>query len=182
MVFDERLLEQAHFLVELLHLARNHFLGDVRGLAAGNGLREIDFLLLGVGFRRHIFFSHVARIAGRNVHRDVVHQLLEIIRACHEIALAVHLDQHANLAAGVNVAPHRSFTGHARRLLRRHRDTLLAKNYDCLLHVSLGFGQSLLAIHHRGPSLLPEILHLCRRNIHCSSTHKSFPIRISSFE
>src|SRR5215469_12126727 len=27
LIFDERLLGQAHFLVELLHLARNHFLG-----------------------------------------------------------------------------------------------------------------------------------------------------------
>ena len=31
-----------------------------------------------------------------------------------------------------------------------------------LLHIAFGFGQSLLAIHHGGPGLLPEILHLCR--------------------
>ena len=102
------------------------------------------------------------RIAGRDVHGDVVHQFLEVVGASHEIALAVDFDEHTNLAAGVNVARHRPFAGHARRLLGRHRNALLAQNHDRLLHVAFGFGQSLLAIHHRSPGLFPEILHLCR--------------------
>src|SRR5579864_6355708 len=39
LILDERLFEQADFLIELLHLAGNHFLRDVRRLAAGNCLR-----------------------------------------------------------------------------------------------------------------------------------------------
>ena len=111
---------------------------------------------------RDVFLADVLRIAGRDVHRDVVHQFLEVVGARHEIALAVHLDEHTNLAAGVNVARHRSFAGHTRRLLGRHRNALLAQNHDRLLHVAFGFGQSLLAIHHRSPGLLPELFHLCR--------------------
>ena len=37
LIFDERLLEQADFLVELFHLTGDHLLGDVLWLAAGHG-------------------------------------------------------------------------------------------------------------------------------------------------
>src|SRR5581483_4899430 len=40
LVLDERLLEQADFLVKLFHLAVDHLLGDVLRLTAGNRLRE----------------------------------------------------------------------------------------------------------------------------------------------
>src|SRR5579864_1630505 len=73
LVLDEGLLVQADFLVELFHLASNHLLGDIRGLAAGHGLREIDVLLaleIGLG---NVFFTDEFRIAGGNVHGNVVH-------------------------------------------------------------------------------------------------------------
>ncbi len=117
------------------------------------------------------------------MHGDIVHQLLEVFGARDEIALAIYFDEHTDLAAGMNVAGHRSFAGHARRLLGRNRNALLAQNHDRLIHVAFGFGQGLLAIHHGSSGLLPEVFHLCRGNIHCRSTHKiNFPFRVSCFE
>src|SRR5215469_247656 len=121
LVLDKRLLEQADFLIELLHLARDHLLGDMSRLAAGDRLRKIDFLLTGkVGFR-HVFLADVFRIAGCDMHRDIMQQFLEVISACHEVALAVHFDEHTNLAAGVNVVRYRSFAGHASGFFLRNR-------------------------------------------------------------
>ena len=130
-----------------------------------------DVLLTGEVRLGHIFFADVLRIAGRDVHGDIVRQLLEVVGACHEIALAVHLDEHTDLAAGVNVAGHRAFAGHARRLLGRNRNALFAQDHDGLLHIALGFGQGLLAIHHWSPGFFPEVFHLCCRNICHSSAH-----------
>src|SRR5215472_8947109 len=113
LVLDERLLEQADFLIELLHLARDHLLGDVSRLAARDRLRKIDFLLAREVRFRHVFFADIFRIAGCNMHRDVVQQFLEIVGARHEIALAVYFDKHTNLAAGMDVVRHRPFAGHA---------------------------------------------------------------------
>ena len=47
LVFDEGLLEQAHFLVELFHLAGDHLLRDVRGLPLAIAWARVDVLLAG---------------------------------------------------------------------------------------------------------------------------------------
>src|SRR5579872_895934 len=140
LVLDERLLEQADFLIELLHLAIDHLLGNVSRLATGNRLRDRNFLLAGEVRGSNVFLADVLGIAGRNVHRDIVQQLLEVVGARHEVALAVHFDEHTNLAAGVDVAPHRPFARHASCFLCRHRNAFLPQNHDRLLHVALGFG------------------------------------------
>jgi hypothetical protein len=138
----------------------DHLLRNVRRFSRGHGLRQKDILLTRKVCSGHIFLADVLRIAGRDVHGDVVHQFLEVVGARHEIALAIHLDQHANLASGMDVAGHRAFAGHARSFLRRHRNALLAQDHDRLLHITLGFGQGLFAIHHRCSGLFPEIFHL----------------------
>ena len=101
-------------------------------------LRAIDVLLLLEGFRSDIFLADEARIGGGDVHGDVVHQALEVVGASDEVALAVDLDQHADLASGVDVAGHRAFAGGARRLLGGGGDALLAQNDDRALDVTFG--------------------------------------------
>ena len=100
-----------------------------------------------------------------------MHQLFEVIGARHEIAFAVDLDQHANLAAGVNVVAHRTFAGHTRRFLRGHGNALFAQHDDCLFQVAFGFGQGLFAIHHRRSGFFAELFYLCSRNVCHSSAH-----------
>ena len=118
-----------------------------------------------------VFLAHELRIAGRNVHGDVVHQFFEVVGARHEIALAVYFDEHANLSAGMDVAGHCAFAGHTRRFLGSDGNALLAQDHDRLLHIALGLGQSLFAIHHGSSGLFPEVLHLRSRNIRHSSAH-----------
>jgi hypothetical protein len=160
LILDEGLFQQADLFVKLAHLAFDHFLRDVRRLAAGDGPRKRDVLFAGKIFRGNVFPADVLRIAGGDVHGNVVHQLLEVLGASHEIALAVNLHEHADLAAGVDVAGHRAFAGHAGCLLRRHGNTLLAQDHNRLFHVALGFRQGLFAIHHWRSGLLPELFHL----------------------
>src|ERR1035438_2506263 len=81
-----------------------------------------DVLLALEGFGRHIFLAHELRIAGRNVHGDVMDQLFEVFRSRHEVALAIDLDHHADLAASMNVAGNGAFTRHTRRLLGRSEE------------------------------------------------------------
>jgi len=116
-------------------------------------------ILLAIEVRlSHIFFADEFGIAGRDVHRDIMHQFFEVVSACDKVALAVYFDKHTDLAARVNVAGHCAFAGHTRRFLGRNRNTLLAQDYDRLLHIALGLGQGLFAIHHRSSGLLPKRL------------------------
>ena len=127
----------------------------------GDGLRKIDIFFAGEICRGDVFLADVLRIAGGDVHGDIVHQFLEVIGAGHEIALAINFDEHADLAAGVNVAGHRAFAGYARGLLGRDRNAFFAQDHDRLLHIALGFSEGLFAIHHGSSGFLPEIFHLC---------------------
>ena len=117
----------------IVALAREHVLGDL--LAA-----------------------HEARVGGGDVHGDVAHQRLELVGAGHEVGLAVDLDQHADLAAGVDVGADHALGGDAAGLLGGARQALLAQVVDGLLHVALGLDQGVLAVHHAGAGALAELL------------------------
>src|ERR1700679_1119204 len=137
LVLDERLLQQANFLVELFHLSRHHLLRNVLRLTGSDSLRDIDFLLaIEIRFG-HIFLAYKFRIARGDVHGDVVDEFFEVLGTRYKIALAIYFEQHADLSAGMNIAGYRALTGHARCLLGRHRNALLAQDYDRLLHIAL---------------------------------------------
>ena len=80
------------------------------------------------------------------------------VGAGHEIGLAVDLDQHADLAAAVDVRADGALGGHPAGLLGRRGETLLAQRVDRLLHVALALVEGVLAIHHSGAGALPELL------------------------
>ena len=115
LLLDEGLVEQADLFVELGHLAFEHLLDDVGGLAGGGGLGAVDVLLaLEVGFG-DVFAADEARVDGGDVHGDVAEQLLEVVGAGDEVGLAVELEEHADLAAGVDVGSDGAFVGGAAR-------------------------------------------------------------------
>src|SRR6201999_2243046 len=129
-----------------------------RGLVGGGGLRGIDLLLTLHVLGGDIFPADVARIGGGDVHRDVLEQLLEVLSAGNEIALAVELDEYADLAAGVDVGAHSAFVSGARRLLLRGGHAPLAQYDESLLHIALGLLEGLEAVAHRRAGLLAELL------------------------
>src|SRR6266498_287327 len=160
LVLDEGLLVEADLLVELGHLAFDHLLGNVCGLAAGDCLRAEDILLALVSFGRDIFLADKLRVAGRDVHGDVVHQFFEVLGASDEIALTVDLYQYADLSAGMDVLRDGAFAGHTCRLLLRGRRALLAENDN-----------RLLAVHHRGAGGVAEFFDLCCGDVHGRCAH-----------
>jgi hypothetical protein len=98
-------------------------------LACGRSLRAINLLLALQIFGGHVLRLHIARIAGRDVHRDVLQQLLEVLGAGHKVALAVQLEQHADLAAGMDIGAHRALVGGAGSLLLRRGHAPLAQHH-----------------------------------------------------
>ena len=62
---------------------------------------------------RDVFLADELRIGGGDMHREVAHELLKIVRASHEIGLAVDFHQHAQLRAGVDVGTHHALLGGA---------------------------------------------------------------------
>ena len=105
------------------------------------------------------------------MHGDVVDEFLEVVGSGHKVAFAVDLDQHADLAAGVNVVGHRAFAGHARRFLRSDRHALLAQEDDRLFQIAFRFGQGVLAVHHGRSGFFAEIFNLGSRNVCHSGAH-----------
>ena len=71
--------------------------------ARGRRARSRSTISAGMSSRRHR-----QRVRRGDVHREVAHQRLELLGARHEVRLAVHLHQHADLAAHVDVAADRA--------------------------------------------------------------------------
>ena len=96
---------------------------------------------------------------------DEVHKLLVL---ADEVGLSVDLDHDAH-------AVHDSGKRHAlgsdtAGLLGRGGHTLLTQPLDGLVHIAVGSGQSLLAIHHTHAGHFAQVLH-----ISCGKSHFSFP-------
>src|SRR5579883_938576 len=155
---DERLLQQTNFLVELGQTALHDAVENLVRLPFVAGAVARDFLFLLEDFGRHFFAAQIARIGRGDVHRDIVHQLFEIIGARDEVGFAVDLNHHAELAAGMDVAADETLFGGPRRLLPGRRDTLFAQVNLGLGDVAVGGLQRFLALHHPRAGALAEIL------------------------
>ena len=100
----------------------------------------------------------VLGIGGGDVHRDLLDERGELIRARDEVRFAVHLDEHADLAAHVDVAADRALAGRAAGLLRRRGETPLAQEGRGGLDVAIGFGEGGFAFHEAGAGEIAQLL------------------------
>ena len=152
-----------------------------RGLAAGGGLGALRFRSRArTRPRRHIFFADILRIAGRDVHGDIVRQLLEVLGAGHEIALTVDLDKHADLAAGMDVAGHRpSLVTRAAFLAATVTPFLRRMIIACSMSPWLRSGLSYNPSWERrsSPGAPLRLRNICHR-----SAHRLIPVLFLSFE
>ena len=158
-VADKRLLVEANLFVELGQASLHDLVHHLLGLAFLQGARALDVALLVQGVGGDVFLADELRIGGGHLHGQVLHQLLEVVGARHEIRLAVHLHQHAQLRAGVNVAADDALPRGARGFAGGLGDARLAQDDLGFRQIALGFDQGLLALHHARAGPVAELLH-----------------------
>src|SRR6266436_5740816 len=156
-LFDEGLLVETDLLIEFAHAALDDFVGHLLRFALGDDAGALDILLPFDRRRSDVLFAHELRIGRGDVHRQIVHQLLEVVGAGHEVGFAVDLHHHAELAAMVDISPDESLLCHTAALLSGRGDAALAQHDFRLAKVAIGFFQSALALHHTGAGALAQV-------------------------
>src|SRR5712692_10259335 len=169
-IAHERLLHQAELLIELLHLAGDDLLDHRLRLPGGPRLLPVDLLLLPQDLLGHLVARDEARLGGGDMHRQILHQSLEVPGARHEIGLAVHLDQHPDAPARMDVGADRALGRRLGGALGRRRLAALPEDLVSGLEVAPGLDEGRLAIHHRSAATLAELLHLRCADFHVSSS------------
>ena len=84
----------------------------------------------------------VQRRQAGDLDREVADELLELVGARDEVRLAVDLDEHADAAAGVDVARDEALAGVAAGLLGGRGEAPLAQQRGRLLEVAVGLGRA----------------------------------------
>jgi len=151
-----RLVEEDNLLEPLLQPA----LGDLRPHVLRLVLRlflEDPQLALAV-FLGHVLLGHVQGRRRRDVKRDLAREVLEVVVLGDEVGLAINLDEHADLAVGMDVARDDALAGDAFASLRGLCLTLDAQDLDRLVHVAVGLGERLLAVHRSRAGALAQRL------------------------
>src|SRR6202008_1097168 len=110
---------------------------------------------------------------GGDVQRDVARERLEVLVAGHEVGVAVDLDQHADLAAAVDVGGDGALGGLAAADLERLVAGPDAQEPPGRLDIAPRLGEGVLAVHHARAGAVAQLLDLRggdRRRAHfCSS-------------
>src|SRR5262249_10620243 len=156
-VLDERLLEQALLGEELLELALDDLVEHLRGLLLIGHLSAVDLALLLEHDGRHILAGHVRGIRGRDLHREVAHELPEGVGLRHEIRLAVDLDERSELAVGMQIGVNHTFLGLAPFALLGVGEALLPQVFRGGVQIAVGGGERRLAVHHPGAGPLAKL-------------------------
>ena len=92
-------------------------------------------------------------------------ELFERLGLGDEVGLAAQIDEDAD-ASAVDVAVDQALASSALGALGGGGDALLTQDEPCLLHVAVGFGQRLPAVHDAGAGLGAEFFDLVNRYGH----------------
>src|SRR3954451_11449107 len=146
---DVRLLEQHDLLEPLAQLALGRLLTRVLGDVVE--LLGVDPHLGLPGVRGHVLGRDPLRLGrSRDVQRDVLGEGDELLVGGHEVGVAVDLDEHADLAVGVDVGLDGPLGCLSARQLLDLLPELDAQELDGLVDVAVGLLERGLAIHHPG--------------------------------
>jgi hypothetical protein len=115
--------------------------------------------------RRERFVVRGRRSLGQQASR-LVDERPELLRARHEVRLAVHLDHDAAPAGGVHVNADGSLARRAPCPLGNLRQSALAQDVDSLFDVALRLGEGGLALHQARARTVAQALHLLCRDCH----------------
>ena len=105
---------------------------------------------------------------------DILDESDEQIALCAEVGLAVDLDNGADAALGADLGICHAFRCDAAGLLCSLCKALFAEPLNCLIHITVGLGQGLLAVHHADVCHLTESFYVL-----CGKCHYIFLLLIS---
>src|SRR3954447_1895009 len=164
LVVDVRLVEQHDVLEPLVQATLDDLLLHALGLALGGRLLAQHAQLGLPVLLGHVVVGDVEGVGGGHVQRHLPGEVLERLGAGHEVGLAVDLDQHADLAAGVDVARHHALGGGAPTALGGRGLPLDAQDLDRLVDVAARLLQGGLRVHDAGARAVAQGLHVLCRN------------------
>src|ERR1700730_13848642 len=151
------LLEQHHRAVPRIELAGDDPLAHVLGLLGRFLLVDAGLGVAHIG--GHILPADVGdRGGGGDLHGDRTREADEVLVRGDEVSVAVDLDQHPHASSSVDVGLDRALGGGAFPEILDLLALLQAQDLDRLLHVAIGLGQRLLAVHHARAGALAQRL------------------------
>src|SRR4051794_33331839 len=158
-VLHEGLIEEHVVLQERLDLALHDPRHDAVRLARLTSLHLGDLLLRLQDRGRNVVPGDPARCGrARDVQREVLHELPELLGVGDEVGLAVDLDERPNGVVEVDVRVDPALVGASPGALGRAREPLLAQELRCARDVAVGLDQRALAVHHPGAGRVAELL------------------------
>src|SRR5918995_2836347 len=160
---DVHLVEEDGLLHPLAQLALGDLAADLLGLVGRLLLEDAELGLLGL--LRDLLLGHVPRRrGGGDVQRDLAGERREVLVAGDEVRVAVDLDQHADLAVGVDVGLDGALGGLAAAHLERLVAEAHAQELGGRLDIAAGLLERLLAVHHARARAVAELLDLGGRD------------------
>src|SRR5690242_16207158 len=156
---DVDLVEQDRLLHPLAQLALGDLAADLLRLVGRLLLEHAQLGLLGV-LGDVVLGDPLDGRAGGDVQGDLAGEADEVVVTRHEVGVAVDLDEHADLAVGVDVGLHGALGGLAAAHLERLVAEADAQQLDGGVEVAVGLAERLLAVHHARARAVAQLLDL----------------------
>ena len=164
-------LNEAILLVHLPEAADVHVLSD-DGDHAGELLLHGEGGIARPGLCKESL--EICRAGGECLLCDLCDIVAELLVLCDKIGLCIDLNDNRVVSALGDKRLYHTLSRDSSGLLLCAGQSLLAKEVDRLLHISLGRRKSLLAVHHSGAGCLSEFLYHC-----CCYCHFVFSLSLA---
>ena len=100
-----------------------------------------------------------------------VHKSDEAVVFGDEVGLGVDFDDNADFLGLVHIGVNYALSSDAARFFRSGSQAFLTQNLNCFLHIAVGFGQRLFAVHHAAAGSLAQGLYVFRCKSHVDSSN-----------
>ena len=142
---------------------------DLQVFADGHDLLGQDLGDLQIGARVLAFLDclDVGGVVLQDDLADILDELNERSGLRAEVGLAVDLDDSADAALFADGSVCHTLGSDAVCLLGSLRQTLFAQPLDCLIHIAVGLGERLLAVHHTDVGHFTQFLDISSSKCHC---------------
>ena len=142
---------------------------DLQVFADGHDLlgQNLGDLQLGAGVGAVLDGLDVSGVVLENDLADILDKLNKRSGLRAEVSLAVDLDHGADAALFADSRVSHALSRDAAGLLGGLGQTLFAQPFDSLVHIAVGLGQRLLAVHHADIGHFTQFFHISSSKCHC---------------